>query len=66
MNKLLMIYERDFNDDIVIVANNHKDLEDYILSLGFNCITMYSDYCTIQEKQGEHSHEAELKWIKHI
>ena len=30
MNKLLFTLEIGFGDDIKLIANNHKDLEDYI------------------------------------
>ena len=32
MNKLLLTLKRDYNDSIILVANNRKDLEDYLRS----------------------------------
>ena len=67
MNKLLFHFERDFNDDITLIANNHKDLEDYLEA---NCnwyrITIKDDLVSIIENDGFNTEYVNLKWVKHI
>jgi len=48
-NLLVFHWERDFNDDIRIVANNEKDLESYLEEKGYSKIAFLNineDYGT--------------------
>lgn len=66
MNKLLFHYERPFNDDIVLIANNHKDLEYYLKTNYDWYIEMKDSAVKIIEAHGYESEYATLTWIKHI
>ena len=67
MNKLLFNFERDFNDSITLVANNHKDLEDYLRErYDFYSIEVKDDYVCITERQGFSKEYVQLKWITQI
>ena len=66
-NKLLFTLERDFNEDIIIVCDNERDLLDYLtLSYDWYNITIGKDYVHITEMKGYSSETATIKWIKHI
>jgi len=67
MNKLLLILKRDFNDSITLVANNHKDLEDFLrVSYDFHKITVCDDYVSIVAREGYESEVGSLEWIRHV
>lgn len=67
MNKLLFILEIDFCDDIKIIANNHKDLEDY-LSKNYDWydFEMTEDNIIIETRKGYSKDYGTLTWVKHI
>lgn len=67
MNKLLFTYERQFNDDIEIIANNHLDLEEYLKeNYDWFLIVVKEDHVVIRERDGFEKEYAQLKWIKQI
>lgn len=66
-NKLLFQLDINFGEKIKLVANNHKDLEDYLReNYDWYKITVYDDYVRIIERQGYESEVASLEWIKEI
>ena len=67
MNKLLFYYERNFNDDIILIANNHKDLEEYLKSTyKMHNIVINDLTVCIMEEYGFEKEYVELKWVKQI
>jgi len=67
MNKLLFVYRRDFNEPITLIANNHKDLEDYLESkYDFYKISVKNDCVEIVARPGYDTDIATLEWVKHI
>lgn len=68
MNKLLFTLKRNvFNDDIILVANNAKDLEDYLrTNYDFYSFSIYENYVQIIERPGSEDEFANLQWIKHV
>jgi len=67
MNKLLFKLERDFNDDITLVSNNHKDLEDYLKeNYDWYKVEVKDDSVIIKEREGYENEFASLEWVKHI
>ena len=67
MNKLLFKLELDFNDNITLITNNHKDLEDY-LNENYNWykIEVKEDSVIIKEREGYENDIALLEWVKHV
>tara|TARA_R110000796_G_scaffold270_4_gene1022 strand:+ start:645 stop:848 length:204 start_codon:yes stop_codon:yes gene_type:complete len=67
MNKLLFKLELDFNDNITLITNNHKDLEDY-LNENYNWykIEVKEDSVIIKEREGFENEIALLEWVKHV
>jgi hypothetical protein len=67
MNKLLFKLQRDFNDDITLITNNHKDLEDYLNeNYDWYKIEVKEDSVIIKEREGYENDIALLEWVKHI
>jgi len=67
MNKLLFIFERDFNEDIVLIAYNHKDLEDYLNNnYDWFEIEVSETNVIIREREGYLTEVVTLNWAKHI
>lgn len=67
MNKLVFILKRDFNDIIMLIANNHKDLEDYLnKTYDFYMVIVRDDSVEIVEREGYEHIFGELTWAKHI
>lgn len=67
MNKLLFTLERDWDDPIILVANNHKDLEDYLrTNYDWYSIEVKEDHVNIKTRLGYETEVAQLKWVKHI
>ena len=68
MNKVLFIWERSFNDDLILVANNERDLIEYLEqniegnAYEFRQIddSIEIRYCNTVEDV------VQLKWIKHV
>ena len=67
MNKLLFTLRRDFNDDIILIANNHKDLADH-LSQNYDWYRceFTENYVSMTEMKGFEAEIATLEWVKHI
>jgi len=66
-NKLLFKLDRDRNDTIVLIANNHKDLEDYLnTNYDWYRIIINDDSVRIIEREGYETEFATLEWVKHI
>jgi hypothetical protein len=67
MNKLLFHYDVDFGEDIILIANNHKDLEDYLESeLKYVNVRVTDTQVIFKEREWSDTSVVELKWIKHI
>ena len=67
MNKLLFTLKRDYNDSIILVANNHRDLEDYLRSnYDFYKITVRDDSVSIVAREGYEAEYGMLEWIRHV
>ena len=67
MNKLLFTLKIDFGSDITLIANNHKDLEDYLKSnYDWFRIEVKEDSVIIKEREGYENEIAILEWVKHI
>jgi len=67
MNKLYFNLERDFNDPIVLIANNEVDLENHLTSLGYTNISfsdlkMYYGTCSLKDMYG--SYVAKCHYVK--
>ena len=60
-------YDVHFGDDIILIANNHKDLEDYLeLELKYVNVRVTDSQAIFKEREWEETSVVELKWIKHI
>lgn len=67
MNKLLFKLERSFNDNITLITNNHKDLEDYLnKNYDWYKIEVKVDSVIIKECIGYENDIALLEWVKHV
>ena len=67
MNKLIFTLKDDFRDDIVLIANNQKDLEDYIRKNYRWLGVRFHEYEVLIVKGiGHHELIATLQWVKHI
>jgi hypothetical protein len=67
MNKLVFTLKNDWGSDIVLIANNHKDLEDYLNSnYDWVRIEVKEDSVIIKEREGYENEIATLEWVKHI
>jgi hypothetical protein len=67
MNKLLFKYDRNFNDNIILIANNHKDLEDYLrANYDWFKIAVNDDTVRIIEREGYETEFVNLEWVKQI
>ncbi len=67
MNKLVFTLKNDWGSDIVLIANNHKDLEDYLNSnYDWFRIEVKEDSVIIKEREGYENEIATLEWVKHI
>jgi len=67
MNKLIFTLKNDCGSDIVLIANNHKDLEDYLNSnYDWVRIEVKEDSVIIKEREGYENEIATLEWVKHI
>ena len=67
MNKLVFTLKNDWGSDIVLIANNYKDLEDYLKSnYDWFRIEVKEDSVIIKEREGYENEIAILEWVKHI
>ena len=67
MNKLLFKLERDYNDDLILIANNHYDLEDYLnKNYDWHNIEVKQNIVIIKEREGYANDIASLRWVKSI
>jgi len=67
MNKLLFKLERSFNENITLITNNHKDLEDYLNeNYDWYKIEVKEDSVIIKECEGYENDIALLEWVKHV
>ena len=67
MNKLVFTLKNDWGSDIVLIANNHKDLEDYLnANYDWVRIEVKEDSVIIKEREGYENEIATLEWVKHI
>ena len=67
MNKLSFKLERQFNDNITLIANNHKDLEDYLNeNYDWYKIEVKEGSVVIKEREGYENDIALLEWVKQV
>ena len=67
MNKLLFKLERSFNDNITLITNNHKDLDDYLNeNYDWYKIEVKEDSVIIKEREGYENDIVLLEWVKHV
>jgi len=67
MNKLLLTLKRDCDDSIILVANNHKDLEDYLRSnYNFYKVTIMDDSVSIVAREGYEPEVGTIEWVYHV
>lgn len=67
MNKLLFKLDIEFGTAITLIANNHKDLEDYLKeNYNFHSIKIEEDSVIIEEAYGYKKDYGTLEWVKHI
>jgi hypothetical protein len=67
MNKLLFELNIPFGISITLIANNHKDLEDYLKeNYNFHSIEIKEDIAIIQQERGYEKDYVSLEWVKHI
>ena len=67
MNKLLFKLERSFNDNITLITNNHKDLDDYLNeNYDWYKIVVKEDSVIIKEREGYENDIVLLEWVKHV
>jgi len=57
MNKLYFELDRDFNEPIILIANNEIDLENHLISLGYTNISFsdlrhYYGTCSLKDMYG--------------
>jgi hypothetical protein len=67
--KLYFNFIRDFNDDIELIANNHFDLECYLISkFDFKNVTINLERNEVSFKKPNDTatYYGEIKWITHI
>jgi hypothetical protein len=66
-NKLLFIWKRDFSPDIELVANNHKDLEEYLEeNLNFSYLEIAETEVILLERDVDNIQYIPLVWVKEI
>ena len=62
-----MKLDRDFNDNVMLIANNHKDLEDYLNeNYDWYKVVVGDDYVRITEREGYETLFGTLTWVKHV
>jgi thioredoxin-related protein len=67
MNKLLFKLDIPFGKKITLIANNHKDLENYLKeNFDFYSVEVSEDSVIIKEREGYENDVATLEWAKHI
>jgi len=67
MNKIIFRLEREYNDDLLLVANNHYDLEDYLKkNYDWYSIEVKENIVIIKEREGYENVLASIRWVKQI
>lgn len=68
MNKVLFIWERSFNDDLILVANNERDLIEYLEQNHIGDVYQFKQIDDSIEIRYFNTVEdiVRLKWIKHV
>tara|TARA_R110002072_G_scaffold136006_4_gene277813 strand:+ start:566 stop:769 length:204 start_codon:yes stop_codon:yes gene_type:complete len=67
MNKLVFTLRRNWGSDLVLIANNHKDLEDHLNeNYDWYNIEMKQNTVRVTTNAGYESEFATLEWVKHI
>lgn len=67
--KLYFKLERDFNDNVEVIANNHIDLENYLKSkfdITVKSLDVNSYECAVKIPNDNATYYAEIRWIVHI
>jgi hypothetical protein len=67
--KLYFKLERDFNDAIEVIANNHIDLKNYLESkyeITVKSLDVNSDECAVKMPNDTAIYYAEIRWVVHI
>lgn len=67
MNKILFIYKRQFNENITLIANNTRDLKDYLIdNYNFDDVVVGSVYISIKDYYSDEYEVVIFEWVKHI
>ncbi len=67
MNKLVFTLRRNWGSDLVLIANNHKDLEDHLNeNYDWYNIEMKQNTVRVTTNAGYESEFATLEWVKHV
>ena len=67
MNKLVFTLKNDWGSDLVLIANNHNDLEYHLNNHeDLYMIEVKQDVVIIKMREGAESEFASLEWVKHI
>jgi hypothetical protein len=67
MNKLVFTLKGNWSSDIVLIANNHKDLEDHLKeNYDWYRVEVKDDSVVIKMREGYENEIATLEWVKHI
>ena len=67
MNKLVFTLKNNWGSDMVLISNNHKDLEDHLKeSTDWHSMEVEADCVIIKMRKGYESEIALLEWVKHI
>ena len=68
MNKVLFIWERSFNDDLILVANNKRDLIEHLEQNHAGEVYSFKQIDDSIEIRywGNVEDVVPLKWIKHV
>lgn len=67
MNKLLFKLDIDFGEKITLIANNHRDLEDYLReNYDWFWVNVYDEQVAIREREGYDIIYGTLEWVKSI
>lgn len=64
-NKLLFEYKENWGNDYAFVADNHKDLEEYLKTI-FHKVSIEDDIVYFKQSEWSDEESVTLKWVKHI
>ena len=66
-NKILFKLEGGWNDSVTLIANNHKDLQEYLIKeYNWYKINISEDSATIVRVDGFEKEYASIEWVTQI